>query len=365
MNVWSIEPHDTLVLRDGRELEGTSTPIRSMELPWPSTIAGFARSRGWSPPTQSADDVARHANDLLRQVSVGGPWLAVRDERGTVIDLAVPAPQDCVWHRHSGGPLERRRLVPRDRAALGECDLPPALSVLDFGESVSVPAAKPIASPAFWYWSDVRSWLEQPESIATVEDTFGMPPLVHESRMHVSLHPDSYTAIEGMLFRTDHVRYRVSAARRASIVFTAEGLDLGSGSAFVGGERRISTLQRLELPDALRFELPPEQTFGGSTRLRVLLLTPAWFSEGAVPAMLHGAKVVAAAVGRPKVVSGWDFLNKQPKHSRRLAPAGSVYWLELPSGAADHFVQQHWLRSVCSDEQDKRDGYGIAVMGVA
>lgn len=68
MNVGSIEPHDTLVLRDGRELEGTSTPIRSMEYPWPSTIAGFARSRGWSPPTQSADDVARHANDLLRQV---------------------------------------------------------------------------------------------------------------------------------------------------------------------------------------------------------------------------------------------------------------------------------------------------------
>jgi CRISPR-associated protein Cmr3 len=45
---------------------------------------------------------------------------------------------------------------------------------------------------------------------------------------------------------------------------------------------------------------------------------------------LHGvrARLAAAAVPRAQVVSGWDLAARKPKPSVRVAPAGSVYWLD-------------------------------------
>jgi CRISPR-associated protein Cmr3 len=96
----------------------------------------------------------------------------------------------------------------------------------------------------------------------------------------------------------------------------------------------------------------------------VVLTTPASFSEGSVPKQLSGARVVAACVGRPEVVSGWDFEKNRPKPARRVCPAGSVFWVE-PEGDVQDYVNRVWLQSVCTDEQDQRDGYGIALVGVA
>jgi CRISPR-associated protein Cmr3 len=41
------------------------------------------------------------------------------------------------------------------------------------------------------------------------------------------------------------------------------------------------------------------------------------------------ARVLAAAVSRHAVVSGWDVARQQPKAAERAVPAGSVYWLEV------------------------------------
>ena len=39
-------------------------------------------------------------------------------------------------------------------------------------------------------------------------------------------------------------------------------------------------------------------------------------------------RVVAAAVNRAEVISGWDLAKWRPKAACRAAPAGSVYWIE-------------------------------------
>ena len=39
-------------------------------------------------------------------------------------------------------------------------------------------------------------------------------------------------------------------------------------------------------------------------------------------------KLVCAAVPRAETISGWDLPTQQPKPARRVAPAGSVYWLD-------------------------------------
>ncbi len=77
-------------------------------------------------------------------------------------------------------------------------------------------------------------------------------------------------------------------------------------------------------------------------------------------------RIVGAAVGRPVHASGWDYEKGTPKPSRRLAPAGSVYFFEIEAGdeaTIERFVDDIWLRPISDDEQYRRDGFGVALLG--
>ena len=76
------------------------------------------------------------------------------------------------------------------------------------------------------------------------------------------------------------------------------------------------------------------------------------------------------AINRTQVVSGWDFdrtksQHGQPKATRRLAPAGSVYFLKLTGTEqqVEGWCDQVWLQCVSDDPQDNRDGFGLVLLG--
>ncbi|MCF6192454.1 MAG: type III-B CRISPR module-associated protein Cmr3, partial [Candidatus Hydrothermae bacterium] len=78
-------------------------------------------------------------------------------------------------------------------------------------------------------------------------------------------------------------------------------------------------------------------------------------------------RIIGAAVGRPVHVSGWDYKERAPKPSRRLAPSGSVYFFEIEEGddhAVERFIDEVWLTPISDGEQDRRDGFGVALLGV-
>ena len=99
-------------------------------------------------------------------------------------------------------------------------------------------------------------------------------------------------------------------------------------------------------------------------------MTPAWFEHGYLPEWVRSnygvkASVEGAIVNRYQTVSGWDYDIQRPKPTRRLAPAGSVYFLKLqgtPEQRQD-FINAVWLKPVSDDAQSRLDGYGIAVLG--
>ena len=118
-------------------------------------------------------------------------------------------------------------------------------------------------------------------------------------------------------------------------------------------------------------------------RIRLVLATPAIFSHGWLPGWLIlnedsliGApedapdglklKLISACTDRWKPISGWSLEKgrRGPKAIRRLVPAGSVYFFEVLSGDAENLVKKFWLRSVCDEDQDRRDGFGLAVWGL-
>lgn len=103
-----------------------------------------------------------------------------------------------------------------------------------------------------------------------------------------------------------------------------------------------------------------------------MLATPGIFERGYLPTWVCQAvpgievRIVAAAVSRYQSISGWDYKKREPKPSRRLAPAGSVYFFEIEGdeSAIDCFINNVWWRPISDAEQDRRDGFGVALVGV-
>ena len=68
----------------------------------------------------------------------------------------------------------------------------------------------------------------------------------------------------------------------------------------------------------------------------------------------------AVAINRWQAHSGWDLVKRQPRAGRKLAPAGSVYWFDVLDLCPEALAAL-WLGSVCDDEQDRRDGFGMVL----
>ena len=103
------------------------------------------------------------------------------------------------------------------------------------------------------------------------------------------------------------------------------------------------------------------------------MLTPAYFEEGYHPRwLLEESKntgvnldLKAIAIQRPQIVSGWDLAKPGPKPSRRLAPAGTVLFLELKGSdaAVGDWISKTWMQCISDGQEDRNDGFGLAVLG--
>jgi CRISPR-associated protein Cmr3 len=154
--------------------------------------------------------------------------------------------------------------------------------------------------------------------------------------------------------------------------------------ATLGGKRKLANVE--ELKDSSPFGLPkafekglPERCKG----LRLVAVTPHHAKRTDHPCLpdfltendkgefvgtLEGVGEVvlrAAYVGRPMHVSGWDMVTNggQAKPTRRLAPAGSVWFFQKKKDGAD-FTREElvalWMKQLTPDE----DGLNCVVPGV-
>ncbi len=346
---WLIEPRDTLVLRDGRPMATGAVRSHTLPFPWPSSVAGLVRSALGS----NRDEWAQ----LQRSVSVRGPWLVSLDAEGAAQQSYFPAPRDAVWFKLD--PEEKTRLRRRRLAPTPADDAVTDLDGLQLVGLASKERAKPAPGPAFWSEKSLLRWLAKATDDECVTDDVGIGPLPRELRTHVALQPNR-TGEDGMLFSTEHLRL-ADKGGRYGLRFDAEGAEgLRPGPVVLGGERRPSYLRKVAQHAIACPAIDPQ-----SELLRVVLVTPAIFAEGAVPAEIRGARVVAAVVDRPEVISGWDFVVRAPKATRRMAPAGSVYWVAPKKGSAHEWAKEVWMDCVSTGEQDRRDGFGMALVGNA
>jgi len=392
MKTWIIEPRDPLIARDGRPF--TADPgsrAKSLPFPFPSTTAGTVRTRyGFTQGDFNDEAQKQELIRTVKRIAVQGPLLVELSDAGEIQDWLLPAPADAVLIEADAKQAHIKQLVAPPLSEVMYTDLPDDLLPVCFASYDEIAKKKPLKDALrFWRREKFFDWLANPRDQQSVRlDQLGHGGPVGESRVHVKIDPKTQAAEESFLYQTNGLEFnrrlngkhlRLALAVRASV-------DALPGLAPLGGEQRLSYWRAGDeylsptCPDDIR------QAINNKKACRVVLLTPAHFREGFRPSLSgwllqarHGVtpELKAAAVGRPQVVSGWDYErtkekpNGQPKPTRRLAPAGSVFFLKLDGDEQniDQWIDAVWMNCVSDDDengnpdQTRLDGFGLAALG--
>lgn len=382
-----IRPRDPLFFRDGRPFTADICALaESLPWPFPSTIAGAIRTyigseRNYSWTPAEAESVLN--------ISVHGP-LALASMDGENWKSYFPAPADALCYRDDNGAIHTIRLSPWDKLPDGAgCNMPTGTDVTP----LRVPSGeKPCGGMEWWSQDDMVKWLCG-ENIEFPQDTLSRLPV--ETRTHVRILPETGTHETGKLFSTLSLCFNDVSSTPAmgcnkypliammSRVFTElTSSSFENTSLILGGERRFSHMEEASayggwpsLPCSLALALH------GQKRLKLHLVSPAlfdygwqpdWLATGAIPGLpqVKVSQLVSAAVARRTPVSGWNMTTTSrhkktgPKAARFMVPMGSVYYLELEHALSAEDIEQLWLHPISDDEQDCRDGFGLAIPGV-
>ncbi len=210
-----------------------------------------------------------------------------------------------------------------------------------------------------------------------------------DPRLGIGLNTDSRTAEEGQIYTTEGFAFSPqsgSADKGNATPFTSTGFLVGiegvadllpdTGLLRLGGDGRSAHYRKVAFKAPTVANLP-----GASKRFRLVLQTPALFSQGWFPDgvtqqdgiyHLQGdgftARLACAALGRREVVSGWDLYQWAPKPTQAAAPAGSVYWFDAFEGDAGKLAawvaRGLWPDDLNPMQQARRaEGYNRALLG--
>jgi CRISPR-associated protein Cmr3 len=375
MQTWLIEPRDGLAFRDGRPNSGGSES-RSLHFPMPQTVAGAVRTR-FGTDAEGRFDMAKTV--AVKSLNIHGPLLARTLDLGW--ELLVPAPLDALWEELGAkeGAVKPKRvhhLHPLDKETFsrGGTVIPEGMTPVGLDQS---PKGKPPKDvPAFWTWEHLMGWLKEPAKVdAASIDKNGQASLVEEERLSVAIDPATGTYRHGALFGVSSLAFRSSEnrlekVRDLALAFHTDA-ELTAGLGFLGGKNKLASYSQKGVPRWPE-TCPFLEALASHEKVRVMLLTPGIFKEGWKPSFLLEERagirptLKAARVDRPETLSGWDYEHQKTKGTRRAVTAGAVYWLDLGGTEEQRkvWLQELWMKPVSDDEQDRRDGFGLAVMGV-
>jgi len=362
MSLKLIIPRDPLIFRDGKPF--TAVPgerAKSIPFPFPATLAGAVRTR-------KGTKFDKAEIEELKKISIRGPFL-VELEENKIKEWYFHAPADALQMSeneiHSLTPLE---------VSNGISDLDNGLKLIGTKEIVKDKPMKD--APLYWNWELMRKWLLNPDGKLDMTHAIHGPK--SETRTHVSIDSTTQTALSGALFQTTGMEFikknkKLSEATQLALAVETSAT-FADGADSLGGERRVvhweSSSESLpECSSELKAKIKEDKS------CRLILVTPAYFENGYLPEKLketYNLEIQAVALPRYQTISGWDYDKKAPKETRRLVPAGSVYFIKFNDESnIENFINEIWLNSICLAEskdnneksQEARDGFGIALLG--
>ena len=421
MTTLDFIPADTLFFRDARPLQAGSGYGRGAAWPLPGVLhsalrTALLRMAGSLPDGKSADGFVRprQRDNGRAAIKIGAAefqWLNLQgpfpvDGNGCAF---FPMPRDL-----APGPNGTAARLRPDSNASAENNLPAMLPYRL--ASYERPSKTGLGD---WVDTDFLSHyladdieLPSPKKI-TLWDA--------EPRIGVAIDPDSQAAAEGRLYAAEHLRLRRDIRLRFAVAAPPDhkpqmpgecnltAPDLDGTTLQLGGEQRFGQIARSDSPLVL-----PSASVRGR-RVKWLLLTPAVFAHGWRPGWIgdHGevklrvvpprdekrrqrrrdrrqegwrydeaqddavpirARLVAACIGKPQVIGGWELLGEtsdaadgpgRAKGTFLAVPAGSVFYFEA---TGDNRVDEAArlatvLQARCRSDFYGEKGFGLGVCG--
>lgn len=389
MKYYWIDALSPLVFRSGKPF-GAQSDTHDIVFPLPSAAAGVIRTLS----AQQKDDDFSGEFDItqLKQITSNGIFLAQQDDSGS-LKLFAPKPADSLYLKNkSTKQIDLIRLSPREMEEGCGCDLPcikkeTSPEINDDNLSTLLPVqmpadmtddelkGKPQSGKQFWLLEDWLKWQNGDDLSYEHIDKNGVNLPSPDARTHVAIDRDTQISRDGLLFQTaayDLANQRKEhhqgweETRLGFVIATPETLK--DDTVRFGGEGQLSRLEKVNLAENT-FRQPEKL----GNKIKLTLLTPAIFAQGWLPAWLDKntlegtlphtqtrVKLRAVAMERWLPVSGWDLAERRPKAMRKAVSAGAVYWFDIVTNAND--VANVANQSICDDEQDKRDGFGIVAV---
>jgi CRISPR-associated protein Cmr3 len=327
-----IEPLDVLVLRGNKLFGDPGSYGESLVPPWPSVAAGAIRSAA----LVRDGDPSAFASGQWEHPSLGTPsqpgsftvtafHLARRT--GNRVEPLFEPPADLVIERRQETLIVRGMVVGTTVRELKSSNPLSLLTILPQGKRTK---------PDTGFWLNGAGWSSYLCNQAITGDHLVESRNLwgYDVRVGIGLKAATRHVEEGKLFSANAVAFKPDVG----FLVRMGGVDLTTDDFLrFGGDGRGARMQLVEVDW-------PQADFGRiaqAGRARLVLTTPGLFEQGWLPTgvslvdgsfrfELHGvrARLVAAAVPRAEVVSGFDIANSLPKPALRAAPAGSVYWFE-------------------------------------
>ncbi len=331
-----IEPLDVLFLRGNTLFGHAGSYGESAVPPKPSVLAGALRSALLAAKGHDFSAFARGevsdpelgTPDAPGSFALTGLGLARREHLEGHVEPLFAMPADLVIHQgSSNGCLSRVRPTVL-HSALRSSKATPVAAVHAQAKREKIESGG---------WLSMQGWkcYLAGEPVHTSQTVMSASLWKSETRIGIGLDSTRRRAADGQLFSSQAIALHKSEEFEVGFFVTVRGIEIADTTMLrLGGDGRAAIAHRVP-------GMCPEPNYialAEARRFRVVLTTPGLFEGGWRPTgtdasgafSLHGVrgKLACAAVARPEVVSGFDLAKGCPKPAQRVAPTGSVYWLE-------------------------------------
>lgn len=332
-----IVPDDVWLFRDGKPFAaGDVHRAVSVFPPTPNTVQGALRSK------------ALLSSDVSLADFKAGNTAAAEELAARIGRWGAPPPPEFMLgpflSKCNDGQITRYFPVPGNVVKIGDefrCLMPRREPnfIANYPDGDMTPLWTSLAddeSP-----KEARGWLAEEHLL---ECLAGAPPIRHrvltdadlftrEPRVGVKIAGKEKRPEEGHLFQVEFIRSRgIHSLQQVGLLVESEAIaDLAAtGMLQLGGEMRAAQYRQVAFTG--------RKPVVSSDKFSVYFVTPAYFADGWRPAdwprYFGGAqlKLVAAALGRPQAIGGFDFALGTQRALRRYVPPGSVYFFQAQSG---------------------------------
>ncbi|MDQ6951761.1 MAG: type III-B CRISPR module-associated Cmr3 family protein [Mariprofundales bacterium] len=335
ITLW-ITPVDLLYLRGNKLFGEAGDDAQATMPPWPSLAAGAIRSRML---VDGKIDLAAFAKGEVSlppnlHAALGTPdapgsfrlshfGLAIRD--GETIQPLLPLPADLVVQGARG--QERvLALTPKVVSGIIVADTLPMLPLLESDKQEKARSGYWLTTAGLHAYFAGRPIT--PDHICHADSLWKV-----DARLGIGIDAESHRAGDGRIYTSDAVALSREVGFVASVDGVEDKLLPQEGLLRLGGDGRAATVR----PCQMGLPQPEWEQIARQRRFKLVLTSPGIFDHGwQLPGMADGrwhgaggsARICAAAVGRAEVISGWDIARHAPKPAQRVAPIGSIYWLD-------------------------------------